>query len=47
LRFVTAENLPALFEFPPDMSAVTAEINRLNNQVLVRTFEAEWANYVH
>lgn len=47
LRFVTVENLPALFEFPPDMSAISAEINRLNNQVLVRTFEAEWANYVH
>ena len=47
LRFVTAEILPLLFEFPPDMSAVSAEINRLNNQVLVRTFETEWANYVH
>ena len=47
LRFVTAENVPLLFEFPPDMSAVSSEINRLNNQVLVRTFEAEWANYVH
>ena len=47
LRFVTRENLPQLFDFPPDMSAVPAEVNRLNNQVLVRYFEAEWANYVH
>jgi len=47
LRFLTAANLPQLFDFPPDMSAVPAEINRLSNQVLVRTFETEWANYVH
>ena len=47
LRFVTRENLPQLFDFPPDMAAVPAEVNRLNNQALVRYFEAEWANYVH
>ena len=47
LRFVTRENLPQLFDFPPDMAAIPAEVNRLNNQVLVRYFEAEWAHYVH
>ena len=34
--------LPPLFEFPPDMARVPAEVNRLSNQVLVQTFEDEW-----
>lgn len=42
LQFVTASSLPALFDFPPDMARVDAEPNRLSNQVLVQTFEAEW-----
>jgi spermidine synthase len=42
LRFLNAEGLPALFAFPPDMSRVPAEANRLSNQVLVQTFEQEW-----
>jgi len=47
LRFVTRDNLAQLFDFPPDMSAVPVEVNRLNNQALVRYFEAEWAAYAH
>lgn len=42
MRFVTPASLPALFDFPPDMARVAAEPNRLSNQVLVQTFEAEW-----
>jgi spermidine synthase len=42
LRFVTLEGLPALLDFPPDMARVEAEPNRLSNQTLVHTFEAEW-----
>jgi len=42
LRFLTLDGLPALFQFPPDMSRVPAEVNRLSNQVLVQTFEQEW-----
>ncbi len=42
LRFLSLSGLPALFEFPPDMARVPAEVNRLSNQVLVQTFEAEW-----
>jgi spermidine synthase len=42
LRFVTIAGLPALFDFPPDMARVPAEVNRLSNQVLVQTFEDEW-----
>ena len=42
LRFLTVEGLPALLQFPPDMARVPAEPNRLSNQTLVHTFEAEW-----
>jgi spermidine synthase len=42
LRFLSASTLPLLFDFPPDMSRVPAEPNRLSNQVLVQTFDAEW-----
>jgi spermidine synthase len=47
LRFVTAATLRSLFEFPPDMAPLPVDVNRLNNQALVRYFEEEWANYVH
>jgi spermidine synthase len=42
LRFLTVAGLPALFDFPPDMARVPAEVNRLSNQILVPTFEDEW-----
>jgi spermidine synthase len=42
LRFLTLHSLPALFDFPQDMARVPAEVNRLSNQVLVTTYEAEW-----
>ncbi|WP_124949884.1 polyamine aminopropyltransferase [Sulfuriferula thiophila] len=44
LRFANASLMPVLFQFPPDMSEVPAEVNRLNNQALVRYYEAEWKN---
>lgn len=47
LRYLTPETASALFQFPPDMGPVPTEINRLNNQALVRYFEEEWAHYVH
>jgi len=34
-----------LFVFPADMSPVDVEINRLDNQVLVRYYESEWRHY--
>ncbi len=46
LRFLGKETVNPLFVFPPDMSAVPATPNTLNNQVLVNTFEQEWANYL-
>ncbi len=42
LKFITAERVPDLFNFPADMARVEAEVNRLDTQALVRTFEAEW-----
>lgn len=45
-RFLTSEILPGLFQFPADMARVPAEVNQLNNQVLVRYFEAEWRKVI-
>lgn len=45
-RFLNAETTPGLFHFPADMSRVPSEINRLNNQVLVRYFEEEWRKVI-
>lgn len=46
LRYLTPDSVPALFRFPPDMARVPAEVNRLNNQVLVRLFEQEWGQEI-
>jgi spermidine synthase len=45
-RFLTPETTPDLFRFPADMARVPAEVNRLNNQVLVRYFETEWRKVI-
>lgn len=42
LRYLTVSAIPSLFDFPIDMSAVAAEPNRLNDQVLVRYYEHEF-----
>lgn len=42
LRFLTLDGMPALFQFPPDMARVEMPPNRLSDQGLVHTFEAEW-----
>lgn len=47
LRFITPESAKIMTEFPPDMGPVDTEVNKLNNQALVRYFEEEWATYVH
>jgi spermidine synthase len=47
LRFVTKDGLPALFQFPPDMSPLPMPANELNNQVLVRTYENDWKDISH
>ena len=45
-RFLVPEITSALFQFPKDMARIDAEVNRLNNQVLVRYFEQEWGRVV-
>jgi spermidine synthase len=43
LRFLDPVSERLAFAFPRDMARRPAPVNRLDNQVLVRTFEAEWA----
>lgn len=45
LRFLTRESVSALFAFPADLSRVPAEVNRLNDQRLVRYYENEWRRW--
>jgi len=47
LRFLSARNLPEMFQFPNDMLPIDAEPNRLNDQVLVRYYEREWRDIAH
>jgi len=47
LKFVTPRTAEQMLQFPPDMQPVTTEVNKLNNQVLVRYFEEEWSAYLH
>ncbi|TGK11375.1 polyamine aminopropyltransferase [Leptospira fletcheri] len=42
LRFLNEIELDSLSEFPVDMSRVSVEPNRLDNQVLVRYYDQEW-----
>ncbi len=42
LRFLNPATSALMFDFPQDMSRVPADVNRLHNQTLVRTFEDEW-----
>ncbi|MBE2251275.1 MAG: polyamine aminopropyltransferase [Myxococcus sp.] len=45
LAFISETSLPTLFVFPPDMDRVPSEVNKLNNQVLVHTYEDEWRRW--
>ena len=45
-RYLTPETLHGLFAFPADMGRIPAEVNQLNNQVLVRYFESEWRKVI-
>jgi spermidine synthase len=47
LRYLTLTQLPSLFDFPNDMSTIPAEINRLNDQALVRYYEEDWKKLTH
>ncbi len=45
-RAFDAQSVKGLFDFSPDMARLPVEVNRLNNQVLVRYFEEEWKRVV-
>jgi len=45
LKFLTPAVLPGLFELPPDLGPLPVEVNRLDNQVLVRYHESDWRTY--
>jgi spermidine synthase len=45
LRALSAELLPSLFVFGPDTGPLESPVNRLNDQVLVRTYEREWKRF--
>jgi len=42
LRFLDTNVLPALFEFSKDIGPVETDVNRLDNQVLVRYYDEDW-----
>ena len=45
LRFLNSETMASMFAFSEDMSEVDAEVNRLNDKLLVRYYETEWSRY--
>jgi spermidine synthase len=44
-RFLSPETEARMYDFPPDMARRPVEVNRLDNQALVRVFASEWAKY--
>ncbi|MBV9957493.1 MAG: polyamine aminopropyltransferase [Acidobacteria bacterium] len=45
LRFLDDAAMASLFILPADLAPVPVEINRLDNQTLVRYYEGEWRKY--
>ena len=45
LRFLTPKIVPQLFDFPADMVQVDAQPNRLDDQVLVRYYDAGYREF--
>jgi len=45
LRFLDRGTLAGLFQFPTDLRRVETEINRLDNQALVRYYDSEWRKW--
>ncbi len=45
LRFLSDEVMHDLFQLPVDLQPVETELNRLDNQVLVRYYEQEWNQF--
>ena len=45
LKSLSSATVASLFTFGPDIAKVEAPVNRLNDQVLVRTYEHEWKKF--
>jgi len=45
LRFLNDQVLPSLFVLSADLGPVPVEVNRLDNQVLVRYYDSEWKRW--
>jgi len=45
LRFVSGATMQSMLQFPRDMAEVETDVQKLNNQILVRYFEEEWSEY--
>jgi spermidine synthase len=45
LKYLDAPTLASLFVLGPDMAPLEADVNRLNNQALVRYYEEEWRRW--
>jgi spermidine synthase len=45
LRYLDVPTLASLFVLGPDMAPVETEVNRLDNQALVRYYETEWRRW--
>jgi spermidine synthase len=45
LRYLSDDSMAAMFAFPRDMDRVPAEVNRLDNQVLVHLYTREWKRW--
>ena len=45
LRFLGGESMAAMFVLPADLGPLPVEVNRLDNQTLVRYYESEWRRF--
>jgi len=45
LKHLNDATLPAMFQFPEDMSRVPTPVNRLDNQALVNLYTSEWKRW--
>jgi len=45
LKFLDDQTLAAMFTLSKDIEPVPVEVNRLDNQVLVRYYEGEWKRF--
>jgi spermidine synthase len=45
LKYLDPPTLASLFVLGPDMAPLDADVNRLNNQALVRYYEEEWRRW--